>query len=106
MPRRVSITFALVGILVSDASRAEAATYEEKAYLMGLRACVRSRIYELSPVGTAELSLGRESWVGFERTTQSRKGRLKIGRDASLNNLQPSLRDLIMFHDVPRTRVP
>jgi hypothetical protein len=33
------------------------------------------------------------------------KGRLKIGRDAILDNLQPSLRDLIMFDDVPRTSV-
>ena len=33
------------------------------------------------------------------------KGRLKIGRDAILDNLQPSLRDLIMSHDVPRTSV-
>ena len=33
------------------------------------------------------------------------QGRLKIGRDAILDNFQPSLRDLIMFHDVPRTSV-
>ena len=33
------------------------------------------------------------------------KGRLEIGRDAILDNLQPSLRDLIIFHDVPRTSV-
>ncbi len=33
------------------------------------------------------------------------EGRLKIGRDAILDNLQPSLRDLIMFIDVPRTSV-
>ena len=33
------------------------------------------------------------------------QGRLKIGRDAILCNLQPELRDLIMFHDVPRTNV-
>jgi hypothetical protein len=31
------------------------------------------------------------------------QGRLKIGRDAIL--LQPSLRDSIMFDDVPRTSV-
>jgi hypothetical protein len=30
---------------------------------------------------------------------------MKIGRDAILENLQPSLRDLIMFLDVPRTSV-
>ncbi len=28
-----------------------------------------------------------------------------MGRDAILDNLQPSLRDSIMFHDVPRTNV-
>jgi hypothetical protein len=33
------------------------------------------------------------------------KGRLKIGRDSILDNFQPSLRDLIMFHGVPRTSV-
>jgi hypothetical protein len=33
------------------------------------------------------------------------QGRLKIGRDAILNNLQPSLRDSIMFNHVPRTSV-
>jgi hypothetical protein len=33
------------------------------------------------------------------------EGRLKIGRDVILNNLQPSLRDSIMFHDLPRTSV-
>jgi hypothetical protein len=33
------------------------------------------------------------------------QGRLKIDRDAILENLRPSLRDLIMFHDVPRTNV-
>jgi hypothetical protein len=32
-------------------------------------------------------------------------GRLKIGGDALLDNFQPSLRDLIMFHGVPRTIV-
>jgi hypothetical protein len=33
------------------------------------------------------------------------RGRLKINSDAILDNLQPSLRDLIMFRDVPRTSV-
>jgi hypothetical protein len=33
------------------------------------------------------------------------EGRLKIGRDAILDNLQPSLRESIMFHGVPRTSV-
>ena len=33
------------------------------------------------------------------------EGRLKIGRNAILDNFQPSLRDLIMSHDLPRTSV-
>jgi hypothetical protein len=33
------------------------------------------------------------------------QGRLKIGLDEILDNLQPSLRDLVMLHDVPRTSV-
>jgi hypothetical protein len=33
------------------------------------------------------------------------QGRLEMGRDAILDNLQPSLRDSIMLHDVPRTSV-
>jgi hypothetical protein len=33
------------------------------------------------------------------------QGRLKIGRDSILDILQPSLRDLIMSRDVPRTSV-
>jgi hypothetical protein len=61
-------------------------------------------ISKLSPEGTAELSPGRQSWVAFEGRPVP-KGRLKIGLDAILDNLQPSLRDLIMLHDVPRTRV-
>jgi hypothetical protein len=71
---------------------------------MGFRACVRTRIYEFSPAGTAELSPGRQSWVAFEGRPVP-QGRLKIGLDAILDNLQPSLRDLIMLHDVPRTSV-
>jgi hypothetical protein len=34
-----------------------------------------------------------------------RKGRLKMSRNAILDNLQPSLRDSIVFRDVPRTNV-
>jgi hypothetical protein len=30
---------------------------------------------------------------------------MEIGRDEILENFEPSLRDLIMFHDVPRTNV-
>jgi hypothetical protein len=33
------------------------------------------------------------------------RGRLKIGRDAIMDKLQPSLRDSIMLHDIPRTSV-
>jgi hypothetical protein len=33
------------------------------------------------------------------------QGRLEIGHDSILDNLQPSLRDLIMSLDVPRTGV-
>jgi hypothetical protein len=47
---------------------------------LGFRGCVRTGIRNLVP-----------------------KGRLKRGRDAIL--LQPSLRDSIMFLDVPRTSV-
>ena len=35
----------------------------------------------------------------------SPEGRLEIGRDAILDNVQPSLRDFIVSHDVPRTIV-
>jgi hypothetical protein len=33
------------------------------------------------------------------------EGRLNLGRVAILDNLQPSLRDSIKLHDVPRTSV-
>ena len=45
-------------------------------YLRG----VGSRICEFSPAGTAELSPGRQSWVGFERTIKSRRDGWKLGR--------------------------
>jgi hypothetical protein len=35
----------------------------------------------------------------------SPQGRLRIGCDVILDRLQPSLRDSIMFRDVPRTSV-
>jgi hypothetical protein len=38
-------------------------------------------------------------------TTQTPQRRLKISRDAILDNLQSSLRDSIILHDVPRTSV-
>jgi len=57
-----------------------------------------------SPAGTAELA--QDASPGFD--LQARpvpQGRLEMGRDEILENLQPSLRDLVMFHDVPRTNV-
>ena len=69
-----------------------------------------SSIYESSPAGTAELSprtlvLG---WISKDDPACPGlpwvpQGRLKMGRDAIL--LQPSLRDSIMLHAVPRTIV-
>jgi hypothetical protein len=50
----------------------------------------------------AELSPGRQAWIAFEGRPVP-QGRLKIGLDPILDNLQPSLRDLITLHDVPRT---
>ena len=41
--------------------------------------------------------------VGPGKTSPA--GTTGIGRDAILDNLQPSLRDSIMFLDVPRTSV-
>jgi hypothetical protein len=67
-------------------------------------ACVRTRISELSPVGTAELSPGRSPGLDLQARPVP-QGRLRLGRDEILENLQPSLRDLIMFDDVPRTDV-
>ena len=51
--------------------------------------------YEISPEGKAELSPGRQSWVGFEKGEPVPQGRLKMDRHAVL--LQSSLRDSIMF---------
>ncbi len=41
----------------------------------GFRVHVRTEIYRIRPEGTAEPSPGRQSWVGFERATQSRRDR-------------------------------
>ncbi len=65
------------------------------------------RIYpdhRMSPAGTAELSPDASPGLDLQARPVP-KGRLEIGRDEILESLQPSLRDLIMFHDVPRTGV-
>jgi len=67
-------------------------------------ACVRIGITRLVPQG--RLNLAQDASPGLD--LQARpvpQGRLEIDRDEILENLQPSLRDLIMFHDVPRTSV-
>jgi hypothetical protein len=51
-------------------------------FLQALQSECENCISKLSPVGTAG-----------------------IGGDEILESLQPSLRDFIMFHDVPRTNV-
>ncbi len=40
-----------------------------------------------SPGGTAESSPARQCWVGFEKTNQSRQGRLKMSQDVVLGIL-------------------
>jgi hypothetical protein len=62
----------------------------------------RENPFPTSPAGTAELSPGRSPGLDLQGR-QVPQGRLKIGRDAILENLQPSLRDSIMLPDVPRT---
>ena len=57
-------------------------------------------------VPQGRLNLAQDASPGLD--LQARpvpQGRLEIGRDEILDNLQPSLRDLIIFHDVPRTSV-
>jgi hypothetical protein len=55
-------------------------------------------------VPKGRLNLVQESVLGWICKDDSvPQGRLKMGRDEIL--VQPSLRDLIMFHDVPRTNV-
>ena len=67
-----------------------------------LRACVRTRFP--NPVPKGRLNLAQDASPGLDSKGRPvPQGRLKIGRDAIL--LQPSLRDLIMFRDVPRTSV-
>jgi len=57
-------------------------------------------------VPKGRLNLAQDASPGLDlKGRQVPQGRLKIGRDAILENLQPSLRDLIMFRDVPRTCV-
>jgi len=63
------------------------------------RACVRTRFPNSVPQG--RLNLAQDASPGLDLGERPvPQGRLKIGRDAILGNLQPSLRDSIMFHDV------
>jgi hypothetical protein len=58
------------------------------------------------PVPQGRLNLAQDASPGLDLGERPvPQGRLKIGRDAILGNLQPSLRDSIMFLDVPRTSV-
>jgi hypothetical protein len=71
--------------------------------MTGFRVC-RNLIFKLSPGG--RLNLAQDASPGLDLNGRPvPKGRLKIGLNEVLDNLQPSLRDLIIFHDVPRTRV-
>ena len=66
--------------------------------------CENSIFQTLVPQG--RLNLAQDASPGLDLTGRPvPEGRLKIGRDTILDNLQPSLRDLIMLHDVPRTSV-
>ena len=70
----------------------------------GFRACVRSRFPNSVPQGRRNLA--QDASPGLDlKARPVPQGRLKIGRDAILDTLQLSLRDSIMFHDVPRTSV-
>jgi hypothetical protein len=61
-------------------------------------------IWELVPKG--RLNLAQHGVLGGgSQQDPVPQGRLKIGRDAILENLQPSLRDSNTLHDVPRTSV-
>jgi hypothetical protein len=55
---------------------------------------------ELSPVGTIELSPGRQSWVHHE-TSLSPEGTVKVVQDGVAAYLQPSLRDWSSFKSNP-----
>jgi hypothetical protein len=63
--------------------------------------CIRA---QLVPEGRLNLAQDASPGLDLKRRPVP-QGRLKIGRDSILDNLQPSLRDSIMFHDVPRTSV-
>jgi hypothetical protein len=59
-------------------------------------------ISKLSPAGTSELSPCMTLVLGrIRKDNPVPQGRLKTGRDATLGNLQPSLRDSIMLHVYP-----
>jgi hypothetical protein len=60
--------------------------------------------YKLVPKG--RLNLAQDASPGLDLSYDPvPQGRLKIDREPILDNLQPSLRDSIMLHDVPRTSV-
>jgi hypothetical protein len=57
-------------------------------------------------VPEGRLNLAQDASPGLDLTGRpSPVGRVKIGREAIMDNLQPSLRDSIMLHDIPRTSV-
>jgi hypothetical protein len=71
---------------------------------LGFLASVRTPFPNSVPQG--RLNLAQDASPGLDlKGRPVPQGRLEIDRDAILENLQPSLRDLIMFDDVPRTIV-
>src|ERR1700730_483705 len=75
-----------------------------KTYLRGFRACARTPVPTTVPKG--RLNLAQDASPGLVlKGRPVPKGRLEIGRDAILDNLQTSLRVLIMFRDVPSISV-
>jgi len=59
-----------------------------------------------SLVPQGRLNLAQDASPGLDlKGRPVPQGRLKIRRDPILGNLQPSLRDLIMLHHLPRTSV-
>jgi hypothetical protein len=65
---------------------------------------------ELNPfpntVPQGRLNLAQDASPGWDlKGRPVPQGRLEMGRDPILDNRQPSLRDSIILHDVPRTSV-
>jgi hypothetical protein len=74
-----------------------------KGGLLDERAVAEPRILQIQ-FGQLLLSLAQDASPGLDFNRRPvPQGRLKIGRVAILDNPQPSLRDSIMLHDVPRT---